>query len=60
MYVLGATNDLGLRNKASYFLQWSVIQRAKEKGFDSMTFAVSTLKKIPEGINSRKELEVPI
>jgi len=32
VYVLGASNDLGLKNKASYLVQWSVIQKAKEKG----------------------------
>jgi hypothetical protein len=31
MYVLGASNDVGLKNKASYLVQWSVIQKAKEK-----------------------------
>jgi lipid II:glycine glycyltransferase (peptidoglycan interpeptide bridge formation enzyme) len=32
VYVLGASNDMGLKNKASYLAQWSVIQKAKEKG----------------------------
>ena len=30
--VLAATNDLGLKNGASYLAVWSIIQKAKEKG----------------------------
>jgi len=32
VYLLGATNNAGLKNKAAYFAQWSVIQTAKERG----------------------------
>lgn len=32
VYLLGATNDMGLKNKAAYLAQWSVIQMAKERG----------------------------
>jgi lipid II:glycine glycyltransferase (peptidoglycan interpeptide bridge formation enzyme) len=32
VYLLGASNDIGLKNKASYLVQWSVIQMAKERG----------------------------
>ncbi len=32
VYLLGATNDAGLKNKAAYLAQWSVIQTAKERG----------------------------
>jgi lipid II:glycine glycyltransferase (peptidoglycan interpeptide bridge formation enzyme) len=32
VYLLGATNEDGLRLNASYFLQWSVIQYAKSQG----------------------------
>jgi len=31
VYLLGASNEVGLKNKASYLVQWSVIQKAKEK-----------------------------
>jgi lipid II:glycine glycyltransferase (peptidoglycan interpeptide bridge formation enzyme) len=30
--ILAATNDLGLKNGASYLAVWSIIQKAKEKG----------------------------
>ncbi len=32
VYLLGATNGIGLKNKAAYIAQWSVIQMAKERG----------------------------
>jgi lipid II:glycine glycyltransferase (peptidoglycan interpeptide bridge formation enzyme) len=32
VYLLGAGNEAGLRNKAAYLAQWSVIQTAKERG----------------------------
>lgn len=32
VYLLGATNNAGLKNKAAYLAQWSVIQTAKERG----------------------------
>ena len=32
VYLLGATNNAGLKNKAAYLAQWSVIQMAKERG----------------------------
>jgi len=31
VYLLGATNELGLKRKAAYLLQWSVIQTAKKR-----------------------------
>ena len=33
VYLLGASSDEGLQTKASYLLQWQVIQLAHEKGF---------------------------
>lgn len=33
VYLLGASSDEGLQTKASYLLQWRVIQLAHEKGF---------------------------
>jgi hypothetical protein len=32
MYLLGASNESGLKNKASYLVQWSVVQKAKQMG----------------------------
>lgn len=32
VYLLGASNDLGLETKASYLLQWHAIQNAKDAG----------------------------
>jgi len=32
VYVLGASNEEGLRSKASYVLQWHVIQEARKQG----------------------------
>jgi hypothetical protein len=32
VYLLGATNDEGLRNKAGYLAQWSAVQMSQEKG----------------------------
>ena len=32
IYLLGATNDLGMKSKGAYLLQWTMIQRLKEKG----------------------------
>lgn len=32
VYLLGATNGQGLKNKAAYIVQWSVIQAAREAG----------------------------
>lgn len=32
IYLLGATNSAGLKAKASYLLQWRMIQRLKERG----------------------------
>lgn len=35
IYLLGATNDEGMKVKASYLLQWATIQRLKESGIRS-------------------------
>ena len=32
VYLLGATNEAGLKNKSAYLAQWSVIHKAKERG----------------------------
>ncbi len=32
VYLLGASNEEGLKNKASYLVQWSVVQMAKQAG----------------------------
>ena len=32
IYLLGATNDQGMKIKASYLLQWTIIQRLKQSG----------------------------
>ena len=32
VYLFGATNDLGMTNKSSYLIQWSVIQWLKDNG----------------------------
>ncbi len=32
VYLLGATTDVGLKSRAAYLVQWSVIQAAKDKG----------------------------
>lgn len=56
VYVLGASHDLGLKNKASYLVQWSVIQKAKEKGCHFYDLCGIDLEKNPGGYQFKKKM----
>ncbi len=54
LYVLGATNDLGLKNGASYLAVWSIIQKAKENGCRFYDFCGIDPEKNPGGYQFKK------
>jgi lipid II:glycine glycyltransferase (peptidoglycan interpeptide bridge formation enzyme) len=54
VWVLGATSDSGLKNKASYLAQWSVIQKAKEKGCRFYDLCGIDPEKNPGGYHFKK------
>jgi len=56
VWVLGASNDLGLKNGASYLVQWSVIQKAKEKGCRFYDFCGIDPEKNPGGYQFKKKM----